>query len=78
MSGIASEISKYFEEVKRNYLQELIQPGEFTMSTFKNETGLGDSAAKAILDAEIKKGKITVRIGRSQRNIPCQLYKVVK
>lgn len=78
MSGVASDIRKYFEEVRENYAAEAIRPDEFTKSQFEEATGLKDAAAHAILNEQIKSGKLTVRWGRNDKNVPCQLYKVVK
>lgn len=78
MSGVASDIRKYFEEVKANYIAEMIKPEEFTKTMFEEATGLKDAAARAILNEEVKSGKLTVRWGRNEKNVPCQLYKVVK
>lgn len=77
-SEISADIRKYFEQSKKDYEAEKIQPGEFTITMFERETGQKNSVSLASLANGVRTGKLTMRWGRSARGIPCQLYKVVK
>lgn len=77
-SEISADTRKYFEQVKKDYEAELIQPGEFTIAMFEKMTGQKNSVSLASLENGVKTGKLIMHWGRNARGIPCQLYKVVK
>lgn len=77
-TDISDDLRKYFEFAKEEYENLRAGPEEFTRKMFQSSMGIRMRVADAELRRRVERGELTIRTGRDESGMVCNLYKFVK